>query len=121
MLLLGDLSSLGNFLGDKKNKLKEGESYCVFYNRDRGEKTKSQKYENIENFYKSTFEFNYLLDEEDGEWYLVNKNKKINLKKELINLNDERINKYMISVEKNNLMDVINVKDKKKKIEIKKV
>lgn len=70
---LGNLSSLGENLGEKHDFDNRPEGVCTFYGRDRGETdTQATRFENQADFWKAEgwmgIEFVYL--RENGEWWV---------------------------------------------------
>lgn len=76
MMNLGDMSALGNFIGEKHDFNDIDNRACTFYGRDRGEKSVSAKrFVNFDAYQLSRQceEYNYIL-RTDGKWYFsVNK------------------------------------------------
>lgn len=68
----GDLSSIGEFIGEKHDfdKRNEHEDWCTYYKRDRGEDGVDPQWLDPSKFWgDSGEEYNYLYKVETGKWY----------------------------------------------------
>lgn len=68
----GDLSSIGEFIGEKHDfdKRNEHEDWCTYYKRDRGEDGVDPQWLSPSKFWEdSGEEYNYLFKVETGKWY----------------------------------------------------
>ena len=68
----GDLSSIGEFIGEKHDfdKRNEHEDWCTYYKRDRGEDGVDPQWLDPSKFWgDSGEEYNYLYKVETGRWY----------------------------------------------------
>ena len=71
LIALGDLSSLGQAIGEQHEFGDNVEGYCKFYGRDRGETgTEARQYADFDSYQKECQieEFNYIL-RQDGAWH----------------------------------------------------
>jgi hypothetical protein len=71
MMNLGDMSALGNFIGEKHDFNDIDDRGCTFYGRDRGEeKVSAKRFVNFDAYRLSREceEYNYIL-RTDGKWY----------------------------------------------------
>lgn len=69
LMELGDLSSLGEEIGEKHDFNERPEGVCTAYGRDRDESdVEPRTYKNEQDFYANGQEYNYLF--KDGKWHV---------------------------------------------------